>query len=269
MNEVNRPCVLVLAGHDPSGGAGIHADIEAIAAQGAHALSVITALTVQDNQRVFSVHPVAPEVFEQQVKVLLHRIPIQAVKVGILGSLQHAKIVADVLQDLHRNQPGLPVVLDTVLRSGHGDALSCDDPAMALRLVLPHASVVTPNLPELQRLTATELSSAQQIQALREYTQADILVKGGHGVATEDVNNQWWDQSGLRQSWCWPRLAGEFHGSGCTLAAALAGQLANGRKLADALELAQVYTQACLTEACRIAEGQLIPRRFRTQGALR
>lgn len=262
MQQLKRPCVLVLAGHDPSGGAGIHADIEAIAAQGAHALSVITALTVQDNQRVFSVHPVACELFEQQVKTLLDRIPVHAVKLGILGSYRHAQIIAEVLQDLRRHQPDLPIVLDTVMRSGHGDALSADDPVAALRLILPWASVVTPNLPELQRLCGAVRSQTEQMQVLRQLTPADILVKGGHGDASLDVSNNWWDQAGLRQSWRWPRLTGEFHGSGCTLAAALAGQLAKGEQLENALNKAQTYTQACLAQADRIAEGQLIPRRF-------
>lgn len=258
-----RPCVLVFAGHDPSGGAGIQADIEAIAAQGAHALPVITALTVQDNQRVYAVHPVDLALLRAQAETLLARIPVAAVKIGILGSLAHAQAIAAILKQLNQQQP-IPVVLDTVLRSGHGDALSQDDPVLAVAELFNQATLLTPNLPELARLSGATPGEDQrsQIQRLQTLCNAEILLKGGHGSADEDVCNSWWNRDGLVQSWRWPRLPGEFHGSGCTLAAALAGQLAMQIPLAAAMQNAQDYTQASLAQASRIADGQLIPRRF-------
>ncbi len=258
-----RPCVLVFAGHDPSGGAGIQADIEAIAAQGAHALPVITALPVQDNQRVYSVHPVDVALMQAQAEALLARIPIAAVKIGILGSRAHALAIATILRRLKQQHRALAVVLDTVLRSGHGDALSEDDPVLAVSELFDLATVLTPNLPELMRLSKADAVSSQleQIQRLQSVSQADILLKGGHGPQQQDVCNSWWTKQGLQQRWQWPRLPGEYHGSGCTLAAALAGQLAVGREMAVALQSAQDYTQRCLAQASWIAEGQLIPRR--------
>ena len=122
-----RHTVLVFAGLDPSGGAGLAADIVSIAAQGAHALPVITALTVQDNDRVFGVEAVAPELLRRQAQALIDKMAIHAVKIGIPGSAANAAVIAQLIAQLRLARPGLPVVLDPVLASGHGDVLSRDD----------------------------------------------------------------------------------------------------------------------------------------------
>lgn len=291
-----RPCVLVFAGHDPSGGAGLSADLQAIAGQGAHALTVVTALTVQDNDRVWGVHPVAPALLRQQALALIDKCAISAVKIGITGSAENARAIAELVEQLRREQPHLPVVLDPVLASGHGDLLSRDDAVQALAPLLPLATVLTPNEPEAQALTGLP-TLAQQVQRLLQQGCQHVLLTGGHGSG-EVVLNRWFGPdasanasaiaragadvgaavaiatatataaatatataTALRREWRWLRLDAGFHGSGCTLAAALAGQLAMGVPLALALDAAQAYCHAALTAAYAIADGQHIPAR--------
>jgi len=265
MNTLQRPCVLVFAGHDPSGGAGIQADIEAIAAQGAHALPVITALTVQDNDHAYAVHAVDAQIILQQAMTLVAKIDVSVIKIGIVAHKKNAAAIASFILKLRQQQPTLQVVLDPVLGSGHGDSLSLDDAVAALQPLLAVATLVTPNLPELARLSPTIKGYVAQAQQLLQTTQADVLVKGGHGTADE-VNNIWYQRQHLQaaQEWSWPRLPGQFHGSGCTLASAIAGRLALGASLAQALDLAQTYTQQSLQHAFSIAAGQLIPHRNMT-----
>ncbi|MFZ6818130.1 bifunctional hydroxymethylpyrimidine kinase/phosphomethylpyrimidine kinase [Undibacterium sp. Ji22W] len=272
----NRPCVLVFAGHDPSGGAGIQADIEAITAQGAHALTIITALTVQDNNQVRAVYPVDTHILREQFETLLAQVPIVAVKVGIVGSFENATCIAECIARLRILLPQLPVIVDPVLGSGRGNALAIQDAVQAVQPVLVCASLLTPNLPELDRLTEHMtkngqfvLNATDELRAgyLAEKFACDVLVKGGHASGSE-VHNRWiaWDietrSAHVTQSWSWPRQTGEFHGSGCTLAAAIAAQLALGHGLELSLVNAQAYVQRCLESAYQIAHGQFIPSRF-------
>jgi len=252
-----RPCVLVFAGLDPSGGAGIQADIEAIAAQGAHALPIVTALTVQDNERVHEVVPVDAALLARQAGVLIERMPVRAVKLGIPGNLANAEAIAGILSTLRARQPGLPVVLDPVLASGHGDALARGDALASLRPLLPLATLLAPNLPEAAALgiDADRPDSAPCPQ---------VLVTGGHGPG-DVVVNRWLQRHGSKASvreWRWPRLPGEFHGSGCTLASGIAARLALGETMEQALENGQRYCNQALLDAYAIAPGQAIPRRI-------
>jgi len=247
------PTVLVFAGVDPSGGAGIAADMVAIAAQGAHALPVITALTVQDNDRVFAVEPVAPELLRRQAQALIDKMAIHAVKIGIPGSAANAAVIAQLIGQLRQTRPDLPVVLDPVLASGHGDVLSRDDAVLALAPLLPVTSVIVPNGPEAAALGGASRLLAQGC--------GHVLVTGGHGEG-ETVVNRWFDAVGGEREWRWPRLPGAFHGSGCTLASAIAARLAQGVPMQDALDGAQSYCHAALSHAYAIAPGQLMPQRF-------
>lgn len=255
-----RPCVLVFAGHDPSGGAGIQADIEAIAAQGAHALPVITALTVQDNDHVYALEAVPHTLILQQAQCLLDKIPVAAIKVGIAGNAENACAIAALIHQLRIKNPCLPVVVDTVLGSGHGDRLSLDDAVAAIQPLLKVATLLTPNLPELQRLVPHAAEPQAQVKKLMLMTAADVLLKGGHAAGTL-VDNFWYSHAGGERRWQWPRLSGEFHGSGCTLASAIAAQLALGHSMQHALHQAQIYTQQSLQRAYAIADGQFIPGR--------
>lgn len=264
MNESSssqsRPCVLVFSGLDPSGGAGIQADIEAIGAAGAHALSVITALTVQDNDRVYAVNPVDATIIARQADVLVQKIPVAAVKIGIVGNRANAEAIADVIGHLREKQPELPVVLDTVLGSGHGFALSDGLPEYALSPLIGLATLITPNLPEAKRLYPKSDDIGEQAKYLLSLGARDVLLKGGHGNDPESVVNCWFSESRMKE-WTWKRIAGEFHGTGCTLASAIAGYLAKGMSMEDALEKGQELTQNSLARAFSITDGQKIPGR--------
>ncbi|MBP0598427.1 hydroxymethylpyrimidine/phosphomethylpyrimidine kinase [Herbaspirillum sp. LeCh32-8] len=275
MNAAYRatpPCVLVFSGSDPSGGAGMQADIPAITALGCHPLSVPTALTVQDNVSVFAVHPLAPELVRHQAQVLIDRFDIAAVKLGIAGSRANAEAIAALIDQLRTKHPALPVVLDPVLANGKGDNLSSDDAARVIEPLYALATVITPNLNEARRLCG-DVAPARQAAELMRRGCAHVLLKGGHGPQEQDVVNRWYGQSsGADESgdavesarWSWPRLPDEFHGSGCTLAAALSACLARGLPMRQAIDLAQRYTQHALSTSYAIAAGQRIPNRVIT-----
>lgn len=257
---VAPPSVLVFSGSDPSGGAGMQADITAIAALGAHPLSVVTVLTVQDNERVFGVYPVAAELVRQQAQALVERIDIAAVKLGIVGNRANAEAIAAIIRDLRTRRPDLPVVFDPVLANGHGDNLASEDPIAAIAPLFELATVITPNRIEANRLCGAEASPEQQAAMLLERGCRHVLLKGGHGPEQHEVLNRWFNTNGQR-NWSWPRLPGEFHGSGCTLAAALSALLARGFNMEQAIDAAQTYCQQTLAASYVIAPGQRIPSR--------
>jgi len=238
--------VLVFSGLDPGGGAGLSADIEAVAAMGAHALPVATALTVQDNERVYEVAAVDAGLLTRQADALAARFTIGAVKIGIPGNRRNAGAIAALVARLRAENPELPVVLDPVLASGHGDALGQGDALAAIAVLLDVATLVVPNLMEAQ--------------ALGPVPCPHVLLTGGHGEGDVVVNR--WLHDGVQRSWHWPRLPGQFHGSGCTLAAAIAARLAQGDAMLDALERGQVFCHQALAQSFAIAPGQRIPRRF-------
>ena len=254
-----KPCVLVFSGSDPSGGAGISADIEAIAAQGAHALPIITAITVQDNNRVHAIHPIAVQLILEQAQALSDKITISAVKIGIVASRANALALAQWITRFKLSHPNLPVILDPVLASGHGDALSIDHPADALAPLLSVATLITPNLPEAAVLCPVMQTPQHQANHLMLHGIVDVLIKGGH-ASDDTVTNHWFHKEHA-MSWQWPRLEGAFHGSGCTLASAISGQLAQGKTMLQALGIAQEYCHLTLKNSYAIAPGQRIPQR--------
>lgn len=257
---MTMPSVLVFAGLDPSGGAGIQADIQAISAAGVHPLVIVTALTVQDHEHVYAVHPVEPALLKAQAQALIDAgINITVVKLGIVGSAANAQAIADIITTLRALQPGLPVVLDPVLASGHGDTLTRGDAVAALAPLRKLATVILPNLPEAKALCAVATDDDARAQVLLDDA-PHVLIKGGHGDG-DVVINRWYHHDG-HQEWRWPRLPGSFHGSGCTLASALAARLALGQTMAMAMDSAQRWVQNALQQAYTIADGQAIPYRL-------
>jgi hydroxymethylpyrimidine/phosphomethylpyrimidine kinase len=267
-SSMTRPCVLVFAGLDPSGGAGLQADIQAISAMGAHALPIVTTLTVQDNDHVYGITPVDPHIVQQQIAVLINKIDVAAIKIGIVGSAAIAELIASCISTLRQNNPQLAVVLDPVLASGHGDDLTREDAAQIIAPLRKLATLITPNTLEAHKLTQHSTEELQTVEQQATYLLQDtphVLIKGGHA---NDVNviNRWFSQEQQR-SWSWPRLQGEFHGSGCTLASAIAAGLAQGWSMETSLDKAQTYTQQALESAFTIAAGQLIPQRTHSEQA--
>lgn len=254
-----KPNVLVIAGHDPSGGAGIHADIETIHSLGGLAATLITGLTVQNSQNVGGFELVDIALLERQAEALLADMSFSAIKIGMTGSAAMVDFIASLLARL----PGIPVVLDPVLAAEAGGSLGAASLPQALRQqLLPRATLATPNLPEAEQLSGCQGVHAAGQALLKQGGQA-VLITGTHDN-TDQVHNHLF-RAGAVQSWDWPRLPGSFHGSGCTLAAACAVLLAHGLPLETALSRAQHYVHHALQHAWQAGQGQLIPDRRASQ----
>lgn len=254
------PAVLAFSASDPTGGAGMQADLLTIASLGCHPLSVLTALTAQDTRGVDALSAVEPAWITRQARMLLDDIPVAAFKLGVLGSARNAEAVAAILA----SHPRIPVVLDPVLASGRGDALADDEAVQALRsALLPLATVLTPNSLEARRLAlaAPDAGLANCARALTGLGCKYVLVTGTHESGAQVVNTLY-GSSGVLQEDRWPRLAGAYHGSGCTLASAIAAFLARGLPIEDAVRDAQAYTWKTLEAGFRPGRGQHLPNRF-------
>jgi hydroxymethylpyrimidine/phosphomethylpyrimidine kinase len=239
---LNVPIALTIAGSDCSGGAGIQADLKTFSALGVYGASVITALTAQNTLGVQAVQPVEHAFITQQLTSVLSDLAVSAIKTGMLPDADAICAVTRALDD----HPDLPIVVDPVLIATSGDKLAAEDVAAVLkRELLPRATVLTPNLPEAAVLLGTDVATSEmeqlrQGEALRALGAQAVLVKGGHGVGATardvlvgDGEPVWF---GL------PRLATDnTHGTGCTLAAAIAALLAQGADLTDAVLRAKRY----------------------------
>lgn len=261
------PVVLVFAGSDPSGGAGLQADLATLAAMGCHPLSVVTAITAQDTAGVAGVQPVSAEWVARQAQVVLADMPVSAFKIGMVATCENAAAIAAVLAE-HRE---VPVVLDPVLAAGRGDPLGTGDIAAALaELLVPRSTVITPNSLEARRLAAQPGATPSLEECARRLLGRGakfVLVTGTH-EPTAQVVNALYDANGLVRTDRWERLPGEYHGSGCTLASAIAAGLARGLPVAEAVRAAQDFTWRALAHAFRPGAGQSIPdRQFRLRAA--
>jgi hydroxymethylpyrimidine/phosphomethylpyrimidine kinase len=243
------PLVLTFAASDPTGGAGLQADLLTLAALGCHPLSVVTALTVQDTRGVASLDAVDAALVERQAAALLAELKVAAFKLGVLGSEANVRAVAAIVA----SHPRVPLVVDPVLASGRGDPLASEALiASLLELIMPRATLATPNSVEARRLGGERALLARGCRY--------VLVTGTH-EATSDVANTLYDASGKVREDRWPRLPGSYHGSGCTLASACAANLAHGVPMADAVRAAQEFTWQSLSAGFRPADGQFLPRR--------
>lgn len=256
------PIVLTFAASDPSGGAGIQADLMTFSSMGCHALSVLTALTVQDTVGVDSVLAIDADWVDDQARALLEDMPVAAFKIGLLGSVENIAVIAEILSDY----PHIPLVLDPVLASGRGDELADEDMIAALcELLLPQTTVLTPNTLEARRLAAAGDEDAPPLiecaRRLVSFGCEYVLLTGTH-ENTAQVVNHLYNEDGLLRSDAWNRLPGSYHGSGCTLASAIAANLANGLTVADAVRDAQDYTWQALAAGFRPGMGQYLPDRF-------
>ena len=244
------PIVLTFAASDPTGGAGLQADLLTLAALGCHPLSVLTGLTVQDTSGVEHLEAIGADLVVRQARALLAETRVAAFKAGVLASADNVRAVA-AIAEAHAN---VPLVVDPVLASGRGDPLASEAVRSALlEALVPRTTVLTPNSVEAERL-----GGAQRLLGLGA---CYVLVTGTHDD-TPEVINRLYDAGGLVREDRWPRLPGSYHGSGCTLASAVAAGLANGRGVAQAVREAQEYTWQALAAGFRIGAGQLLPNRF-------
>jgi hydroxymethylpyrimidine/phosphomethylpyrimidine kinase len=258
------PLVMSFAATDPSGGAGLQADILTIASMGCHPLSVVTAITVQDTSGVDDVLAMDADWVVDQARAMLEAVPVAAFKIGLLGSVENIPAIAEVLADY----PDVPLVLDPVLSSGRGDELADDDMLDAMReLLIPQTTIITPNSIEARRLAINEDDEnddpsleecAKRILAMGcEY----VLITGTHEQTTQ-VTNTLYNEKGVVRADSWERLPGIYHGSGCTLASAIAALLAQDVDVPEAVMEAQEYTWQTLKSGFRPGMGQHIPDRL-------
>jgi len=251
------PVVLTVAGSDPSAGAGLQADLLTLASLGAHGCTAVTALTVQDSVNVRAYRLVNPEDTVAQARAVLEDMAVQVIKIGMLGSVAMVAAVSALLADY----PQIPVVLDPVLAAGGGTALAGAGLCAALVAhLLPQVTVITPNGPE-----ALALSGADDLPTAGAWLNRQgakwVLISGGHGEGPE-LENMLFRGGALQRAFRQPRLPHRYHGSGCTLASALAAGLARGLAMEEAVARALDFTHACLVHAYPLGKGQYFPDRF-------
>jgi len=262
MRSTAIPAVLVISGLDPTGGAGIQADIESIASHGCHPCPITTNLTCQNTYDIHEFNPVNPAIVAQQASTLIADIDIKAIKIGMIGSIDLIYSIRDILHNL----PDIPVVLDPVLSSGNGTAVSDTQYVKTLaQELLPLTNILTPNHLEAQMIASVLGKSCNLPQEcakiILEQNTEYVFITGGH-LADEQVNNTLYHDKKSPETFHWKRLAGEFHGSGCTLSASIAGLVAQNKTAMTAVIEAQEYTWQSLKHAYQIGKGQLIPNRL-------
>ena len=262
------PTVLTFAATDPSGGAGLQADVMTLASIGCHPLSVVTALTVQDTLGVDNVMVFDSEWVNEQARAILEDIHVSAFKLGMLGNVENIAVIAEIMADY----PDTPLLIDPILASGRGDELANDEmQAAMIELLFPQATLITPNSLEARRLAFAEEpeeddelentsldESAERLLGMGcEY----VLITGTHERSSEVVNSLYGEQ-GLIKAYSWERLPGSYHGSGCTLTSAIAACIAHGLTMEEAVAEAQEYTWQTLKAGFRPGMGQYIPDRL-------
>lgn len=257
------PIVLTFAATDPTSGAGIQADLLTQASLGCHPLTIVTAVTVQDTLGVEDFFVLEPEWVADQARAVLEDMPVAAFKLGMLGNAEIVAAIAEIVADY----PDIPLVLDPVLTSGRGDELASDEMLDALRdLLLPQTTLITPNSVEARRLVEAE----EDIEApdldtcavrLLELGCEHVLITGSH-EQTAQVINTLYSPDGQAQSLSWDRLPHSYHGSGCTLASAIAALLAQGMDIVTAIKDGQEFTYETLRTGFRPGMGQFIPDRL-------
>jgi len=282
--RAHPPLVMCFSATDPTGGAGMQADLMTLSALGCHPLSVITAVTVQDTAGIEEVVPMEDDLVVDQARVLLADVPVAAFKIGVMGSVENIAAIAEIISDY----PDVPVVLDPVLSSGRGDELADEDMVIALQeLLLPLTTVLTPNSLEARRLAQADDEDDDGDDFADEDDESDdedeqddaaptleqcarqliaagcghVLLTGTHESTTR-VANVLYGRSGVIRRDEWDRLPGSYHGSGCTLASALAAWLAHGLDVGEAAHAAQEYTWRTLQAGFRPGMGQHLPDRF-------
>ncbi len=257
MTQVTKPVVLCLSGHDPSGGAGIQADIETIASHQCHAASVITALTEQDTHNVKKLLPQSASSIISQARTILEDLPVKAIKIGLIGHVETAKAISTIVNEYS----ALPIIFDPVLAAGGGTVLSNDELIKAIiELLLPRTTILTPNSIEARQLAKLDKLQDCGIKLLALGCE-NVLITGAHEQSTV-VSNQLFHNKQSIETYAWDRLPHNYHGSGCTLASSIAALIAHGLETETAVQEAQEYTWNSLSTGFQPGSGQYIPNRL-------
>ncbi len=245
--------ILIIAGSDSGGGAGIQSDIKTVTMLGGHAMTAVTAITAQNTLGVTAIHPIPAEIILAQIDAVVADIGVDAVKIGMIGGAFAAEQVAGRLARLRAEQPGIPIVFDPVMVSTSGSVLADESTVAAFSKLMDIATITTPNLPELKQLTSEEDPVAAALHLVGAHGCA-VLIKGGHedGDALADALIE----TDNMTSWQGQRIDTQStHGTGCTLASAIATFLAQGSSLPDAVARAREFVRVALREAPGLGQG--------------
>lgn len=247
---------MILSGLDPSGGAGIQADIQAVTALGCHPLPVLTCLTVQDTTNVYGAEAVDAELIRQQLECVAKDAPIHAIKTGALGNAA----IVEVLVAFLEQHPGIPLITDPVIKAAGGGDLADDDLITAMKQRLfPLAEMITPNGIELAMLGERDAPDEAAARLLAGGCKS-VLATGGHGTGHHIVNTLF-NHTSDPLTWEIERVGGEYHGTGCTLAAAIAAGRAIGLSPRAAISQAQNFVNRAILHALEVGKGQPVPDR--------
>ena len=249
------PRILIVAGSDSSGGAGIQADIKTVTMLGGYAMTAVTALTAQNTQGVRDVAPSSPDFVRAQIAACIEDIGVDAVKIGMLGGAAIASAVAEEMDKL-----AVPIVFDPVMVATSGAALADEGTIAAFARLMELATVTTPNLPELAALTGmspgNSVAVAEAAQVLRDRHGCAVLAKGGHAGDETQVVDRIASPSGKYASFAHSRIETRHtHGTGCTLSSALATMLGYRQPLVNAVRIARAFTYAAIENAPGFGEG--------------
>lgn len=258
MQTTQPPTVLVFAGNDPTGGAGLCADTQALALTGCHSAPIVTCTTIQDTHNVYQILPIEQDHIVQQAETVIKDMPIAAIKLGLLGSLGAIEASAHILQ----TYPKIPVIFDPILAAGGGQNLSNQTLQNALlNLIVPYTTIITPNTQEIQKLTDS-IDWQHAAYLLQQQGCEWVCVTGTHDETTQVINRLYHQQKCV-QTVQWKRLPATYHGSGCTLAASIAGYIAQGKSVPNAVAAAQKLTYYSLQQGYQAGQGQWLPYRLR------
>jgi hydroxymethylpyrimidine/phosphomethylpyrimidine kinase len=254
---IKPPRVLVIAGSDSGGGAGIQADIKTITALGGFAMTAVTAITAQNTLGVFGIHPIPTDMIRRQIACVMEDIGADIIKIGMLGTAEITHAVADALKDYAE---AIPVVLDPVMQAKGGAALLPLDALDAMKTrLLPCSALLTPNLPEAMALTGKSIFHVQQMQEagelLLQYGVQAVLIKGGH-LESEKIYNVLVRNEYPAHIFTSNRIHSRHtHGTGCTLASAIATFIARGFTMTESIEAAESYVHGAILHAPAYGEG--------------
>jgi len=256
-NTHHIPSVLTFSGHDPSGGAGLQADIETLSSHGCHATPIITAVTIQDTCDIKKIISIDADVVYDQAKTIFEDFSVGSIKIGMISNQEILSAIHTILQEY----PEIPVVLDPIFARGGGTQISNDSlQTMMFEKLLPHVTVLTPNSHEARILSGEEKLDDCGLKLLEcgcDY----VLITGTH-EDSKSVKNRLFHDGKLTEIFSWDRLPNTYHGSGCTLASSIAGLLAQKISTFSAIHEAQEYTWEALNSGYQIGHGQWLPQRF-------